>query len=147
MTWKPHVTVAAVIESNQRYLLVEEHIDGNTVFNQPAGHLEQGESLLAAIQREVLEETAYKFTPEALIGTYLYELPDKPRSYLRFCFSGRVEEPPTNSPLDKEIIAAHWLSMEQIQQQHLRSPLVMQCIRDYLENPLLPLDSLHYLPT
>jgi ADP-ribose pyrophosphatase YjhB (NUDIX family) len=146
MTWKPHVTVAAVIEHNHQYLMVEENISENTVFNQPAGHLEPGESLLDAIRREVLEETAHCFTPEALIGSYLYELPDKSRSYLRFCFSGKVGDSPENRPLDKDIIATHWLSLEQLRQRQLRSPLVLQCIQDFHEKPLISLDHLHYLP-
>ncbi|HID44642.1 MAG TPA: NUDIX hydrolase [Chromatiaceae bacterium] len=147
MIWKPHVTVAAVIENNDRFLLVEEQIDGTTVFNQPAGHLEQGESLLDAVKREVLEETACPFHPEALLGTYLYKLTKKQCSFLRFCFSGNVDEPTAGRSLDKEIIATHWLTLDQIQAQNsrLRSPMVLQCINDYLQGTRLPLTCLHDL--
>ena len=147
MIWKPHVTVAAVIEKDNRFLLVEEHIEGNAVFNQPAGHLEQGESLLDAVNREVLEETACHFHPGALLGAYLYRLKEKRRSYLRFCFSGDVEAPAPGRTLDKEIITTHWLTLDEIQarKDHLRSPMVLQCIRDYLGGTRLPLTCLHDL--
>ncbi len=147
MTWKPHVTVAAVVEKHQRFLLVEENIHGEVVFNQPAGHLEPGEDLLQAIQREMLEETARVFTPEALVGVYLYELPHKQRSYLRFCFCGQVGEILPDHELDQEIIATHWLSLEEIHQRQnqLRSPMVLNCIRDYQDGRRMLLDCLHHI--
>jgi len=147
MIWKPHVTVAAVIEQDARFLLVEEHIDGRAVFNQPAGHLEQGESLQDAAVREVLEETACDFAPQALLGTYLYRLKEKQRSYLRFCFTGKVGTADPARSLDSEIIATHWLTLDQIQarENQLRSPMVLQCIHDYLRGVRLPLNSLHHL--
>ncbi|WP_456444527.1 NUDIX hydrolase [Thiolapillus sp.] len=147
MTWKPHVTVAAIVEHQQRYLLVEENIHGEVVFNQPAGHLEQGEDLLQAIQREMLEETARRFTPEALVGVYLYELPQKQRTYLRFCFCGQAGEILPDHNLDQEIIATHWLSLEEIQQrpEQLRSPMVLNCIQDYRMGRRIALDHLHHL--
>ena len=76
MQWKPNTTVAAIIEKDDKFLLVEEDIEGRIVFNQPAGHLEKGETLIEAVKREVLEETTYKFTPESLIGIYLYQNPN-----------------------------------------------------------------------
>ena len=141
------VTVAAVIERAGRFLLVEERIDGRTVFNQPAGHLERGESLLEAVRREVLEETAHPFEPRALVGVYQYELPRKSRTYVRFCFSGEVGEPLPGRRLDDEIIATHWLTLEEIEARGelLRSPMVLQGIHDYLAGSALPLDSLHHL--
>ncbi len=147
MNYPIHVTVAAVIEQAGRFLLVEEHIDGQAVFNQPAGHLEQGESLLEAARREVLEETAHPFEPRALVGIYQYELPRKSRTYVRFCFSGTVGDPQPGRKLDKEIIATHWLTLEEIEARGelLRSPMVLQCIRDYLAGSALPLDSLRHL--
>ncbi|WP_293646230.1 NUDIX hydrolase [Thiolapillus sp.] len=147
MIWKPHVTVAAVIEQDARFLLVEEHIDGRAVFNQPAGHLEQGESLPDAAVREVLEETARDFAPQALLGTYLYRLKEKQRSYLRFCFTGEVGAADPARSLDREIIATHWLTLDQIRarENQLRSPMVLQCIHDYLRGVRLPLNSLHHL--
>ena len=147
MNWTPHITVAAVIEKQNRFLLVEERIGGRAVFNQPAGHLEAGEDLLQAVAREVLEETAHVFEPQTLVGVYLYEIPQKQRSYLRFCFSGIVQDQPLNRPLDKEIIAVHWLSRDEMQnrQQRLRSPMVLRCVEDYLGGVSLPLSCLHYL--
>lgn len=147
MIWKPHVTVAAVIEESGRFLLVEERIDGKAVFNQPAGHLEQGESLLDAVKREVLEETACAFQPQALLGIYLYQLNNKSRSYLRFCFCGKVGASLPDRSLDREIIATHWLTGEEIQKRkpRLRSPMVLQCIQGYLKGMRLPLESLHFL--
>ncbi len=147
MIWKPHVTVAAVIEENAHFLLVEERIEEETVFNQPAGHLEQGESLMDAISREVLEETTRPFQAKALLGTWLYHLSEKQRTYLRFCFCGSVGEPLSGHSLDGEIIAIHWLTLKEIQQRQnrLRSPMVLQCIQDYLRGVRLPLDSLHTL--
>ena len=147
MTWKPHVTVAAIVEHQQRFLLVEENIDGNRVFNQPAGHLEEGEDLIQAIQREMLEETARIFHAEALVGVYLYELAEKRRSYLRFCFCGQAGEILPGHSLDKEIVATHWLTLGEIteRQARLRSPMVLGCIQDYLDGRRIPLETLHYL--
>lgn len=141
--WKPHVTVAAIIEQQGRFLLVKELIDGREVYNQPAGHLEPGESLPHAIVREVLEETAHPFEPESLVGIYRFEsgTGQSGRTYLRFAFSGKVSKP-VEQPLDKEIISAEWLNLEQISQlqaQH-RSSMVLQCILDYLNKPTYPLD-------
>ncbi|WP_457673923.1 NUDIX hydrolase [Thiolapillus sp.] len=149
MTWKPHVTVAAVVEKDQRFLLVEEDIHGRRVFNQPAGHLETGEDLVQAVQREMLEETARVFTPEALVGIYLYEVPERDRSYLRFCFCGTAGEILAGHRLDREIIATHWLTLDEIRENatRLRSPMVLDCIRDYRQGSRIPLDQLHYLPS
>ena len=88
MIWTPRVTVAAVIEQDGKFLCVEESIAGQRVLNQPAGHLEAGESLQSAVIREVLEETARRFVPTALVGVYLWPMPGTERSYLRFCFYG-----------------------------------------------------------
>ncbi len=147
MTWKPHVTVSAIVEQQQRYLLVEENIDGRNVFNQPAGHLEPGEDLIQAIQREMLEETARVFSAEFLIGIYLYELPEKQRSYLRFCFSGKAGEILPGHNLDKDILATHWLTLNEIHERkaRLRSPMVLACIEDYRKGRRIPLEDLHYL--
>ena len=124
----PHVTVAAVIEKNNRFLVVRENLYP-PVLNQPAGHLEKNESLMQAIEREVLEETSYIFKPEYLVGIYRWT--DKSdQTYVRFCFAGEALEQTTNS-LDPDILEAIWLDIESIQQDNLRSPLVMQCINDY----------------
>jgi 8-oxo-dGTP pyrophosphatase MutT (NUDIX family) len=139
--WKPSVTVAAVIERDGRFLLVEERSDGRLVLNQPAGHLDPGESLAAACAREVMEETAHHFEPAALVGIYRWHYAAKDVTFLRFCFSGKVgaEE---NRPLDKEIVRLHWLTAAEIRQkaaQH-RSPLVQKCVDDYLAGRRFPLE-------
>src|SRR5574343_794623 len=90
MVWKPHVTVAAVVQRDGKFLLVEEETDAGLAFNQPAGHLEAGESLLEAVVREVREETAYDFRPRSLVGIYQWPHPEKGITYLRFAFAGEL---------------------------------------------------------
>lgn len=140
--WKPHATVAALCERDGRYLLVREKVDGSIVYNQPAGHLDPGESLLEAVVRETLEETRYAFEPQALLGVYRYRPhAGNDETYLRFLFRGEAGER-LDGPLDDEIIAAEWLSYEQVldcRQQH-RSPLVMRGIEDSRQRPGYPLD-------
>jgi 8-oxo-dGTP pyrophosphatase MutT (NUDIX family) len=134
MVWKPHVTVAAVIEQDQRFLLVEEETSSGLQFNQPAGHLEEGEDLIAAIKREVLEETAWQFEPEYIVALQLWrKKPDFP-SFVRVCFFGRCHSYNPMQTLDDGIIAAHWLSRDQIEAERhrLRSPLVLISIDEYL---------------
>ena len=119
--WKPSVTVAAVIERQGRFLLVEERIDGRLVLNQPAGHLDPGVSLAGACRREVMEETAHHFEPTALVGVYRWHYPVKDVTFLRFCFRGKVGEA-EDRPLDKEIVRLHWLTageLEARKAQHL----------------------------
>lgn len=139
--WKPHVTVAAICERDKRFLLVRERVQGRIVLNQPAGHLDPGETLEQAVVRETLEETSYDFTPSNLVGVYRYVL-DQPENetYIRFAFSGNLGEQ-HNLPLDDGIIAAEWLSLDEIHQNHeiLRGPMVLQCILDYLQKPSYPL--------
>ena len=128
MDWYAHVTVAAVIEQQQRFLLVEEHSAGQRVFNQPAGHLEAGESLQQAVIREVLEETCHHFIPTAIIGIYQYHSKHNDTSYLRFCFTGDCSDQDASKQLDSDIVAIQWLTLEEIhiaqQQKQLRSPMV-----------------------
>src|SRR5687768_6272555 len=114
MPFNPEVTVAAIVERDARYLLVEERIAGRLVLNQPAGHLEDRETLLAAVVREAREETAWHFVPTALVGTYLWRNPDTGRTFLRFAFCGTVEDFRADQPLDAGIVRAVWLSREQI---------------------------------
>jgi 8-oxo-dGTP pyrophosphatase MutT (NUDIX family) len=143
MVWKPDVTVAAVIERDGRFLLVEERIRGRLVFNQPAGHLEDGESLLQAVVRETLEETAWVFTPQALLGSYLWRSP-RGHTTLRFAFSGTVSDFDAHRTLDPPVIATHWLRQEDLvaRTASLRSPLVVRCIEDYQHGLRLPLEAL-----
>src|SRR5512139_1109885 len=102
--WKPHVTVAAVVERDGRFLVVEENVEGHIVFNQPAGHVEQGESLLEAVERETVEESGRTFTPEALIGLYSWTNAGNDITYLRFAFTGGVSERDPARKLDEGII-------------------------------------------
>ncbi|MGB5494692.1 MAG: NUDIX hydrolase, partial [Sedimenticolaceae bacterium] len=113
MRWAPAVTVAAVIREQDRYLMVEERPEGHAVINQPAGHLEFGERLLDAVQREVREETGRRFTPTGLVGVYQWTVPDTERSFLRFCFCGSVSAPLPGAVLDPDIQATHWLSVDE----------------------------------
>lgn len=144
MVWKPRVTVAAIAQQRGRFLMVEERVRGTIRFNQPAGHLEDAESLLDAVVRECLEETAWHFRPEALVGLYRWRHPDKGDTYLRATFCGECVDQDQHRQLDKEIIAAHWLSAEEIRSRAhlLRSPLVLQSIDDYLQGKRFPLDLL-----
>ena len=139
--WKPHVTVAAVCQRDDAFLLVRERVHGRECLNQPAGHLDPGESLEQAVIRETLEETSYQFKPTALCGIYRWQVEDhSDRTYLRFAFCGEIGEH-LQQPLDDEIIAAEWLTLQQIQDNRdiLRTPMVEQCILDYLEKPSYPL--------
>ena len=144
MVWKPRVTVAAIAQRQGQFLMVEEQVHGAIRFNQPAGHLEDAESLLDAVVRECLEETAWHFRPEALVGLYRWRHPDNGDTYLRATFCGECVEHDPQRALDKEIIAAHWLSVEEIRSREhlLRSPLVLQSIDDYLRGKRFPLDLL-----
>lgn len=144
MRWSPAVTVAAVIRDRDRYLMVEECPDGEPVINQPAGHVEFGESVVEAVVREVLEETARTFTPNGLIGIYQWTVPDTRHTYLRFCFCGDVGPVLPDRALDPDILATHWLSRDDIAQgaRAPRSPLVLRCIDDADAAAALPLDSL-----
>ena len=147
--WKPNVTVAAVIERGGRFLLVEEETAEGIRFNQPAGHLEEGESLLAACAREVLEETRFRFRPTALIGIYQWQRPQRDITYLRFCFAGEIEGEEIGRPLDAGIIAPRWLTLAETKacaEQH-RSPLIVRCIEDYAAGKRFPLDLICHYPT
>jgi len=143
MSWKPDITVAAIVADADRFLVVEEQIRGQRVFNQPAGRVEDGESLLAAVARETLEETAWTFEPEWLLGIYTWHSPTPGRSTLRFAFSGRVSAHDPSRKLDRPVIAAHWLRREQLLEPSrvLRTPLVIRCIDDYLAGQRLPLST------
>jgi len=144
MIWKPHATVAAVIEQDGRFLMVEEKSEGRIVLNQPAGHLDPDESLIEAVIRETREETAWRFQPQAITGIYRWKQPNTERTFLRVTFCGQVDDLRSEQALDKGIIRALWMSREQLieYQQQLRSPLVMRCIDDYLSNTRYPLELL-----
>jgi 8-oxo-dGTP pyrophosphatase MutT (NUDIX family) len=147
MSWKPDLTVAAIVERDGRFLMVEERIANNMVFNQPAGHVEAGESIVDAVVRETLEETAWQFEPHAFLGIYLLKPPQGVRSYLRLAFIGSVSNHDPKRPLDRGIRRALWLSREQLieRQDRLRSPLVLSCIDDAIAGRRYPLDAIRHL--
>lgn len=141
MIWKPNVTVAAVIERDGRFLLVEEETDEGIRYNQPAGHLECNEALLDAVRREALEETGHAFVPEALVGIYSWRRPEKDVTYLRFAYAGAVTGFDPARPLDAGILAARWMTLAEVRacaDRH-RSPLVLRCIEDWLAGCRYPL--------
>lgn len=145
--WKPNVTVAALIERDGRFLLVEEETEDGLRFNQPAGHLDAGESLVAACSREALEETAWRFEPTALVGIYQWTRPKGDITYLRFAFAGVLGAEEVGRPLDTGILRAVWLTPAEIEasRPRHRSPLIWQCIQDYLAGRRFPLDLIrHY---
>lgn len=151
--WKPSVTVAALIEREGRFLLVEEHTADGLMLNQPAGHLDPGESLVAACAREALEETAHVFTPEALLGTYLARsrsrITGESVTYLRFAFTGTLGERVAGRALDEGIVRTLWLTAEEVRAEshRHRSPLVMQCVDDYMTGARYPLALVHTHPS
>lgn len=147
MVWKPHVTVAAVIERDGRFLLVEEETESGLRFNQPAGHLECRESLIDAVKRETLEETAYHFEPKALVGIYNWRNEARDMTYLRFAFAGEITGHDPNQPLDDGIVAAHWLTLAEIESRRAehRSLMVMRCIDDWRSGRRFPLELIAHL--
>ncbi len=140
--WKPNTVVAAIIEDNGKFLMVEEISKGKVVFNQPAGHLDEGESLLNAVVRETLEETAWHFEPEAITGVYLWPNPENGCTYLRFCFYGKTIKHEPERELDEGILRAVWLTRDELMenQDKLRSPMVISAIDDYLAGIRHPLN-------
>lgn len=136
------VTVAAVIEYDAKFLVVEEVVGGRRVINQPAGHLEAGETLAEAVIREVLEESGYLFTPASVLGVFSWH--GESRNYLRIAFSGEVQRPVERRELDDGIIATHWLTKPELIQRSsiLRSPMVLSCIERYEEGIHYPLSAI-----
>ena len=142
--WKPSVTVAAVIEQDGRFLLVEEETREGLKLNNPAGHLDPGESLPHACAREVLEETAFTFEPTHLVGVYLSRVrkPGDDFTYLRFAFCGRLGAHDPARQLDEGIVRTLWMTPDQIRasQARHRSPLLLRCVEDYLAGTRHPMD-------
>ena len=143
--FQPHLTVAAVVERDGRFLCVEEHAEGATVYNQPAGHVDDGESLVDAVRRETLEETGWLFEPNALLGIYRWVKPDSGETFVRAAFRGVLVEQRHDAPPDADIVAAHWLSRDDLLELPHRSPLVLRCIDDYRVGIRHPLDILQDL--
>lgn len=147
MVWKPRVTVASVIEQQGRFLMVEEMHYGQLTINQPAGHMEHGESLLDAVRRETLEETGWRFEPSALLGIFHMQRDDPNRVYLRFTFTGKLLEQVPGYQIDPDILAVHWLTREEIRCQQpriWRSELVGRSLDLYASGVRHSLDSLQY---
>ncbi|MFI3220131.1 MAG: NUDIX hydrolase [Methylococcales bacterium] len=144
MVWKPHVTVAAVIERDQRFLFVEEHTPSGLQFNQPAGHLEPNEDFITAVKREVYEETAWQFEPEYLVAIQLWRKAPKHPTFLRLCFAGQCHSHEADKILDDGIVATHWLSRDEIaaESHRLRSPLVLLSVDEYFNGQRYPLSLL-----
>ena len=155
--WKPSVTVAGIIEKDGKYLLVEEHTPNGLMFNNPAGHLDPGESPLQGCVREVLEETAFHFTPTALVGVYLSRFlkqasadePAQDISYLRFAFTGELGAHEAGRALDVGIVRTLWMSMEEMQatQAKHRSRLLLRCAQDHAAGQRFPLETVYTDPS
>ncbi len=145
-TWHPHLVVATIIEKDGKFLMIEEISDGRQVINQPAGHVEEHESLVEAALRETLEETGWNVTLTGMTGFYHYRSPHNGITYFRCNFFG-TPVGQASVQLDEGIVRTHWMSHEEIQsaQHRLRSPLVLRCLEDYLKGQRLPLESVSYL--
>jgi 8-oxo-dGTP pyrophosphatase MutT (NUDIX family) len=144
MEWNPHVTVAAIVEQDNRFLMIKEESDGLVVLNQPAGHLEDRESPIEAVIRETYEESGYHFVPESLVGIYQWRMNETEQTYFRFCFAGSISGFDKTAKLDEGIIEAQWLSYDEICNGSIpiRSPMVPVCIDSYLAGTRLPLETL-----
>ena len=147
-SWKPNVTVASVIERDGRFLVVEEETAGGLRFNQPAGHVEFGESLVEAAARETLEETAHAFVPEYLVGIYQWTVPGSDLTYLRFAFGGAVGDELPGRGLDAGIVRAVWLTLDELQacRERHRSPLVLEVVQDWIAGRRHGLDLIRHHP-
>ncbi|MBL8383658.1 MAG: NUDIX hydrolase [Burkholderiales bacterium] len=144
--WKPNVTVAAVAERDGRFLIVEERTPAGLMINQPAGHLEDGETLIEAVCREALEETACAFRPESLVGIYQWHDRAGGRTFLRFAFCGSASAPDPARALDHGIERAVWMTRDEIAAAtpRYRSPWVLACVDDYLSGRRLGLECLRW---
>jgi ADP-ribose pyrophosphatase YjhB (NUDIX family) len=151
--WKPSVTVAAIIEHDGRFLFVEEQTPEGLKLNNPAGHLDPGESPQQGARREALEETARVFTPDRLVGIYLarFQRPERGEdvTYLRFAFGGTAGEPDPARALDTGIVRTLWMTLEEVRasRERHRSALVLRCIEDFVAGKAYPLDLVYCDPT
>ena len=136
-----HLTVAAVVEKDQRFLMVEEMVKGQKVLNQPAGHVETGESFTEAVIRETLEETAWHVEPVSVTGIYRWQIPGSDETFFRHCFSAKPCDFDATRQLDDGIVSAIWLSYDELleRKNELRSPLVLASIEDFQSGQRFPL--------
>lgn len=146
---KIHITVAAIIEYNQKFILVTDKTTEGLKLNQPAGHVEANESILEATIREVKEETSLDFIPEYLIGVYYFQA-NADNTYVRFCFSGSLKDymrKPEPSAMDEDVVAVNWYLESEIRAKSTehRSPIVLQCLNDYLAGKRFPLEVINYI--
>lgn len=146
-SWKPNVTVAAVVERRGCFLLVEEQTGEGLQLNQPAGHLEPGESLVDAVVRETFEETAHRFAPDSVVGVYQWLRPQDGVAYLRFAFGGKVGEAENGAVLDTGIERTLWMSLEDLRacRHRHRSPLVLKCAEDWVAGHRFGLEMLCHI--
>jgi len=143
MIWTPHLVVSAVIEHEGKFLMVEEQRDGHTVYNQPAGHVENQEAIQDAVIREVKEETAWDFAPEYIVGCYKWRKQNTDTTYIRLCFAGKASNHDPEQALDDGILSANWIPYDDIismDAQRMRSPMVRQCIDDYRRKIKYPME-------
>lgn len=145
LDWAPHVVVAAIVERDGRYLIVEEMIAGERRLNQPAGHWEQGETLIEAVQRETLEESAWEIEPRSVLGVYVWQPASLPYPFVRFAFVADALRHHPDRSLDEGILRALWLTPDELlaRSDELRSPSVMQCIEDHRAGRSYPLSMIH----
>lgn len=147
MRYKPNSTVATMIQKDGKLLFVEELDNGNTVFNQPAGHLEASETLIEAAKREVTEETGHTCEITHYLGLYTYTAPSNDTTYHRHCFIGQSTAYDKNAILDDGILGIKWLTLEElIKSGQARSPLVIKCAEDFLSGKSFPLDLIYEHP-
>lgn len=140
--FRPELTVAAVAERHGRFLMIEEMVQDHAVFNQPAGHVEPGETLAEAVIRETLEEAGWTFVPEFITGIYLWTDGAAQRNFLRVVFSGQLASHEPEQALDAGILRTLWLSRDDLAARpgKLRNPMVLRSIDDYLQGQRLPAD-------
>ena len=144
MSWTPHVTVAALIQRNNKFLLVEELINNKEVLNQPAGHVEANETLVEAAVRETLEETGWTVEPTALLGFYTYTTHCKTMTFYRTTFIAKALNFDPEYKLDPDILRTHWMSLEEIKAREtaLRSPIELKCTEDFCAGQYFPLSAI-----
>jgi 8-oxo-dGTP pyrophosphatase MutT (NUDIX family) len=145
MDWYPHATVAVIVEKDGKFLLIEEHSSGEVVLNQPAGHIEEGETFVQAACRETLEESAWHVKPCYLIGFYVYRSGNNNITYHRACFYAEAIKHDAGRPLDDGIIQTVWMTRDEValNKHKLRCPMVLQCIDDYIAGKQYPLELIH----